>query len=90
MTAKVAFLEREPEAAIEVAPALPASAVVSRAGADVVFAVEDERVQAVPVRTRPADDGFVALLEGPEEGRYVVSAPPASLEDGARVRVPAP
>ena len=90
MTAKVAFLEREPDAPIEVAPALPASAVVSRGGADVVFAVEDERVEAVPVRTRPADDGFVALLEGPEEGRYVVSAPPASLEDGARVRVPAP
>ena len=90
MTAKVAFLERAPDAPIEVAPALPASAVVTRGGADVVFAVEDERVEAVPVRTRPADDGFVALLEGPEEGRYVVSAPPASLEDGARVRVPAP
>jgi RND family efflux transporter MFP subunit len=90
MTAKVAFLEREPTAPIEVAPSLPASAVVSRGGADVVFAVEDERAQAVPVRTRPADEGFVALVDGPEEGRYVVSAPPPSLEDGGRVRVPAP
>jgi len=90
MTAKVAFLEREPDAPIEVATALPAEAVVSRGGADVVFAVEDERAHAVPVRTRPAGDGWLALVEGPEEGRYVVSAPPASLEDGARVRVPTP
>ena len=90
MTAKVAFLEREPSAPIEVAPSLPASAVVSLDGKDVVFAVEDERARAVAVRTRPADDGFVALVEGPEEGRYVVSDPPATLEDGARVKVPAP
>jgi RND family efflux transporter MFP subunit len=90
MTAKVAFLEREPVAPIEVATALPAAAVVSRGGADVVFAVEDERAHAVAVRTRPAGDGWLALVEGPEEGRYVVSAPPASLEDGARVRVPTP
>ncbi|HEX5068062.1 MAG TPA: efflux RND transporter periplasmic adaptor subunit [Myxococcota bacterium] len=90
MTAKVAFLEREPDAPIEVAAALPAAAVVSRGGADVVFAVEDDRAHAVPVRTRPAGDGWLALVEGPEEGRYVVSAPPASLEDGARVRVPTP
>jgi RND family efflux transporter MFP subunit len=90
MTAKVAFLEREPEAPIEVAPALPESAVVSRGGASVVFRVEDERAQAVPVRTRPAGDGWLALEEGPEEGSYVVAAPSPSLAGGARVRVPAP
>jgi RND family efflux transporter MFP subunit len=90
MTAKVAFLTAEPSGPIEVARSLPASAVVARDGADVVFAIEDGRAHALPVRTRPADDGFVALLEGPEEGRYVVSAPPPSLEDGARVRVPTP
>lgn len=90
MTAKVAFLERAPEAPIEVAPALPEGAVVSRAGASWVFVVEDERVRATPVRTRAAGDGWLALEEGPEEGSYVVAAPPASLADGARVQVRTP
>lgn len=90
MTAKVAFLERAPEAPIEVAPALPEAAVVTQQGVARVFLVEDERVRAVPVRTRPAGDGMLALLEGPAEGSYVVAAPPDSLADGARVRVRAP
>lgn len=90
MTAKVAFLEAEPAAPIEVARALPESAVVSRDGVEQVFAVEDERVRALPVRTRPAGDGWLALEEGPEEGSYVVAEPPATLVDGARVRVRAP
>ncbi len=90
MTAKVAFLEGEPAAPIEVARALPESAIVSRDGASWVFAVEDERVRALPVRTRSAGDGWLALEEGPEEGSYVVLAPPASLSDGARVRMRAP
>jgi RND family efflux transporter MFP subunit len=90
MTAKVAFLERAPEAPIEVARALPENAVAARDGGSVVFAVEDEHVRAVPVRTRAAGDGWLALDEGPEEGSYVVVAPPASLADGERVRVRAP
>lgn len=90
MTAKVAFLERAPDAPIEVAPALPESAVVTRDGIAMVFLVEDERVRAAAVKTRPAGDGMLTLLEGPPEGSYVVSAPPASLADGARVRVRTP
>jgi len=90
MTAKVAFLEAEPAAPIEVARALPESAVVSRDGASFVFRVEEERVRVLPVRTRPAGDGWLALDEGPEEGTYVIAEPPPTLADGARVRVRAP
>ena len=90
MTAKVAFLERPPEAPIEVARAVPESAVVSQSDGSLVFTVEDERARAVPVRTRPAGDGWLALEEGPEEGSYVIAAPPPSLTDGARVRVREP
>ena len=90
MTAKVAFLERAPEAPIEVAPALPETAVVTRDGVATVFLVEGERARAVPVKTRPAGDGMLALVDGPPEGSSVVAAPPASLADGARVRVRTP
>jgi len=90
MTAVVAFLEEPPRGRIEVLPALPASAVVPRDGASVVFVVEDERARAVPVRTRPVDEEWVALLEGPEEGTYVVESPPAGLVSGQPVRLRAP
>ena len=42
MSAKVSFLASEPTGAIEVLRAVPASAVVARGGARVVFAVDDE------------------------------------------------
>jgi HlyD family secretion protein len=89
MTAKVAFLEHAPDGPIEVARAVPEGAVVARGQGSVVFTVKDEHVKAVPVRTRPAGDGWLALDEGPEEGSYVVADPPPGLVDGARVRVPA-
>ena len=49
-----------------------------------VRVVEGERqhasdVLAVPVRTRPVDEEWVVLLEGPEEGTYVVESPPTGL-----------
>jgi hypothetical protein len=70
MTAVVAFLEEPPRGRIEVLPALPASAVVPRDGASVVFVVEDERARAVPVRTRP-------VVESPPAG--LVSGQPVRL-----------
>jgi RND family efflux transporter MFP subunit len=90
MTAVVAFLEAPPEGEIEVLKALPASAVARRDGASVVFVVEDERARAVPVRTRPVDEEWVVLLEGPEEGTYVVESPPTGLRSGQPVRMRAP
>jgi hypothetical protein len=90
MTARVSFLEREPEGEIAVVQALPASAVVERNGASAVFVIQGERVEARPVRARPAGEGFVALEDGPEEGTYVVEAPPPGLADGAAVRIRQP
>jgi HlyD family secretion protein len=90
MTAKVRFLEREPEGRIEVLPALPATAVVLRDGAPVVFVARDDAVQSVPVRTRPIGDGAVALLEGPDLGTYVVEVPPPGLASGDPIRVETP
>ena len=91
MTAKVAFLEREPDAPIEVAPALPEAAVVPRRRS--LASSSPSRTSArtrVPVRTRPAGEGWVALDEGPDEGSFVVAAPPPGLADGARVRIATP
>jgi RND family efflux transporter MFP subunit len=90
LSARVSFLAREPAGPIEVALALPESAVVERDGSRFVFALEDERVRRVPVATRPADDGFVALRQGPAVGTFVVDDPPAGLADGSRVRVRTP
>lgn len=90
LSARVSFLAREPEGAIEVVDALPASAVVERDGERFVFALEDDRVRRVGVATRPAGEGYLALERGPAPGTYVVDAPPPELADGARVRVRAP
>src|SRR5262249_20208812 len=68
MSAKVSFLSGEPTGAIEVLRAVPASAVVMRGGARVVFTVDDNRATAVPVAGRELGDGFFALQEGPDEG----------------------
>jgi hypothetical protein len=87
MSAKVAFLEGEPEGAIEVLRAVPASAVALREGRSVVFRVADDAVTAVPVEGRDLGDGFFALEEGPEEGTPVVEDPPTTLRDGDAVRL---
>ena len=92
MTTVVAFLEEPPRGEIEVLPALPASAVVRRDDASVVFVVEDERARSVPVRTRSVDGDaeWIVLLEGPEEGTYVVESPPRDLVSGQLVRMREP
>ena len=87
MTAKVRFLEREPDAAIETRPAVPVSAVVEREGQRVVFVVEGETATSVPVQTREIDTESLALIEGPELGAYVVEAPPPQLRSGDAIRV---
>jgi HlyD family secretion protein len=87
MSAKVSFLSAEPTGAIEVLRAVPASAVVSRGDARVVFTVDDNRAAAVPVKGRELGDGFFALDEGPDEGTPIVERPPERLRDGGAVRL---
>lgn len=86
MSAKVSFLTSEPTGAIEVLRAVPASAVVVRGDARVVFTVDANHVTAVPVKGRDLGDGFFALEEGPEEGTPLVERPPERLRDGGAVR----
>lgn len=87
MSAKVSFLASEPTGAIEVLRAVPASAVVTRGEARVVFAVDANRATAVPVSGRDLGDGFFALEQGPEEGTPLVERPPERLRDGGAVRL---
>ncbi|MHC1751873.1 efflux RND transporter periplasmic adaptor subunit [Humidesulfovibrio sp.] len=86
MSAKVAFLERELEPA-EGQPrvAVPAAAVVQRAGAAVVFVVEGGVAKAVPVKAGGKIADFIELTEGPQPGARVVLGPAAELKSGARV-----
>ena len=86
MSAKVSFLSAEPSGPIQVARAVPASAVVARGDARVVFTVDDNRVRAAPIKGRDLGDGFFALEQGPEEGTPLVERPPERLRDGDALR----
>ncbi len=146
MTSKVRFLRYAPRQEIRVARAVPTSSVVKREGSEVVFKVEEGRVQRIPVRTarvqsadvssdraerpplvdgasfsavavaeasvsgtsggavRDTDSGddadgsgtdsasedevsYVALVEGPPEGTYIIENPSPNLDTGSQVRV---
>src|SRR5690606_33554026 len=66
MSARVSFLTEELDAeAIEAPPKLvvPRAAVVERAGARVVFVVEDGRVRMTPITLAAAADETAAVLE---------------------------
>jgi RND family efflux transporter MFP subunit len=89
MSARVSFLSGKlDEKAVKEPPKLivPASAVVDRAGAKVVFVVEDGRLRMIPVELGPAfGDGFV-VKRGPDAGTRVVVQPAPELSDGQQVK----
>jgi HlyD family secretion protein len=89
MSARVSFLSGELDAdAVKEPPKLivPSSAVVDRAGAKVVFVVEDGRVRMAPVEIgAPFGDGF-ELKRGPSAGSHVVVQPRPDLADGQQVK----
>lgn len=89
MSARVSFLTAEVSAEALAARArtvLPAAAVTTRGGAQVVFAVEDGVARARRVVLGPrAGDGY-ELVQGPPPGARVVLAPPAALGDGSPVK----
>jgi RND family efflux transporter MFP subunit len=68
---------------------VPASAIVQRDGASVVFAIDGQRVRAQPVTPGQAYSDL-RLVEGIGSGAQVVRAPPADMQDGARVAVRKP
>ncbi len=87
MTANVSFLAGEPQGEIHVMPTVPSSAVVERAGQQVVFVIENDTATATSVETRDGGEGYAALLRGPAEGTYVVEKPAAELQSGQGIRI---
>jgi RND family efflux transporter MFP subunit len=91
MGVRVSFLEKAKPDAPKQAPGalVPADAVVSRAGADVVFVVDGETVEqrTVTIGRTLGDDREVT--KGLSGGETVVIAPPDALKNGARVRIAA-
>jgi RND family efflux transporter MFP subunit len=69
---------------------VPASAVVQRDGASVVFVVEGNRARLRPVTTGAGGSGFRLVEDGLEAGERVVIDPPAGLGDGMRIAPRAP
>ena len=61
--------------------------VVNRGETKMVFAVQaDQTVKAVPVVTGAPLGNLISLRQGPPAGTKVVRSPPASLQDGMRIK----
>ena len=90
MGAKVTFLARElSESAQKAAPtpAVQPDTVVNRGETKMVFAVQaDQTVKAVPVVTGAPLGNLISLRQGPPAGTRIVRSPPASLQDGMRIK----
>lgn len=63
---------------------VPATALVEREGHAMVFVVDGERARAQPV-TAGQSYNDLRLVEGVADGVQVVKAPPAQMNDGARI-----
>jgi RND family efflux transporter MFP subunit len=87
MGVRVSFLEARPQAAAAQAPRgalVPAAAIATRDGHEVVFVVRDGHVQQRRVQPRPMGEQRL-LPEGVQPGETVVVSPPAELRDGREV-----
>ena len=98
MGVRVSFLEEAakggPEAGSRAATALrgllvPAGAIVEREGRSIVFTIEGDHAHATPV-TPGQTYGDLRQVEGLTTGARLVRAPPAELQDGARIVVNKP
>ncbi|HEX7480182.1 MAG TPA: efflux RND transporter periplasmic adaptor subunit [Polyangiales bacterium] len=89
MSARVSFLNKAlDDANLQQQPktVVPAEAIVTRAGAKVVFAVDGETAHMRPVTLGPAYGSDFELMNGPEPGTKLVKSPPATLRDGQKVK----
>jgi RND family efflux transporter MFP subunit len=89
MAARVLFLAADVDPELQggaLKRVVPAAAVVQRAGADVVFIVDDDQVRMTTVKLGPPfGDGRELVTEIPA-GTKVVLEPPADLADGQKVK----
>jgi RND family efflux transporter MFP subunit len=90
MSARVAFLER-PVTKSEEAPktAVNPTAVITKNGKTLVYAVKGETVVETPVATGEKMGDLVEVREGLAPGVAVVLNPPRNLKNGTRITVPA-
>lgn len=65
---------------------VPATALVSKDGASIVYRIDGEHVRAQPV-TPGQSVGELRQIDGLTAGTRIVRNPPAELVDGARIRV---
>lgn len=89
MAARVSFLAQELTAEAMKEPpkqVVPASAIVERAGAKVVFVVDREKVRMVPITVGGALGSGFELKSGPPPGTKIVNQPPTQLSDGQKVK----
>ncbi|WP_437722162.1 efflux RND transporter periplasmic adaptor subunit [Sorangium sp. So ce861] len=89
MSARVSFLaEALSEEAMKEPPkrVVPEAAVVERAGAKVVFVVDQGQAKMVPIKVGAAAPGGLELLDGPAPGARLVVRPPADLADGQKIK----
>jgi RND family efflux transporter MFP subunit len=89
MSARVSFLAAELDASSMKAPpktVVPASAVVERAGAKVVFVAEGDKVRMVPVQLGADMGRGFELQQGPNPGTKVVVNPPTTMADGQKIK----
>ncbi|WP_437935618.1 efflux RND transporter periplasmic adaptor subunit [Sorangium sp. So ce341] len=89
MSARVSFLaEALSEEAMKEPPkrVVPEAAVVERAGAKVVFVVDQGQTKMVPIRVGGPAPGGLELLDGPAPGTRLVVKPPADLADGQKIK----
>ncbi len=89
MAARVSFLTSELDKEAMQAPPktiIPASAVVDRAGAKVVFRLQDGIVRMTPVTLGPAFGNGFEVQSGVSSGVKLVNNPPAGLADGQKIK----
>jgi HlyD family secretion protein len=91
MSAKVTFLEREQKAAagapVPPVVSVPAEAVVSREGKQVVFEVRENAVKLRPIVAGTERQGQYTVKQGLSGGEVLVSRPPETMKDGDEVKV---
>jgi RND family efflux transporter MFP subunit len=89
MAARVSFLDAPLDPGKLAEPPkkiLPASALLDRAGAKVVFVVDGGHVRMMPVTIgKPFGDGF-EVIDGPAPGTKLVASPAPELRDGQAIK----
>ncbi len=90
MSARVSFLAKAiTDAAKDEKPkkVVSSDAIVERNGGKVVFAINEGKLHAIPVKTgEPVGAGAVELFDGPPQGTKVVVKPTSEMTDGQRIK----